>query len=120
MMIRKGESEREQHSTCIVLYVYEFMCNPWIYQFFIVSIPPGFHLTVGGTGAPSDSIVVPQVQVLVNLTGTQWKPVNLGNLHQDFWSFVDGCWEETVSCPVSLRIAHINMHIHIVYYCIYI
>lgn len=113
-MIRKGESEREQHSMCIVLYVYEFMCNPWIYQFFIVKITPGFHLTVGGTGAPSDSIVVPQVQVLVNLTGTQWKPVNLGNLHQDFWSFVDGCWEETVSCPVSLRIAHINI-IYIMY-----
>ena len=64
--------------------------------------------------------MVPQVQVLVNLTGTQWKPVSLGHLHQDFWSFVDGCWEETVSCPVSLCIAHINMHIHIVYYCIYI
>ena len=114
-MISKGESEREQHSMCLVLYVYEFMCNPWIYLFFIVSIPPGFHLTVGGTGAPSDSIVVPQVQVLVNLTGTQWKPVNLGHLHQDFWSFVDGYWEETASCPVSLCIAHINMHIQNVY-----
>ena len=70
------------------------MCNKWIYQY--VSIPHGFRplkeletvakktvnrCLLGGTGAPSDSIVVPQVQVLVNLTGTQWKPVKLGNLH---------------------------------------
>jgi len=41
-MIRKGESEREQHFMCIVLYVYEFMCNPCIYQFFIVKITPWF------------------------------------------------------------------------------
>ncbi len=40
-----------------------------------------FRCLLGGTGAPSDNIVVPQVQVLVNLTGTQWKPVKLGNLH---------------------------------------
>ena len=32
-----------------------------------------------GTGAPpTDSIVVPQVKVLVNITGTQWKPVTPG------------------------------------------
>ena len=33
-----------------------------------------------GTGAPpTDSIVVPKVKVLVNITGTQWNPVTLGD-----------------------------------------
>ena len=37
-----------------------------------------------GTGAPpTDSIVVPQVKVLVNITGTQWTPVKLGGFVGD-------------------------------------
>ena len=39
----------------------------------------GFSVRCRGTGAPpTDSIVVPQVKVLVNITGTQWKPVTPG------------------------------------------
>jgi len=44
-------------------------------EFFFDTRAQKLYLYHNGTGAPSDSIVVPQVQVLVNLTGTQWKPV---------------------------------------------
>lgn len=45
-------------------------------EFFFDKRTEKLYLFHNGTGAPpTDSIVVPGVQVLVNITGTQWKPV---------------------------------------------
>lgn len=45
-------------------------------EFFFDKRTEKLYLFHNGTGAPpTDSIVVPQVKVLVNITGTQWNPV---------------------------------------------
>eukprot|EP00438_Fugacium_kawagutii_P011917 Skav226414 [mRNA] locus=scaffold3528:13934:24652:+ [translate_table: standard] len=45
-------------------------------EFFFDKRTEKLYLFYNGTGAPpTDSIVAPQVQVLVNITGTQWNPV---------------------------------------------